>query len=569
MSQFVPKHAFASLAAALVLTMSPALAQAAAGKVLFVLGGASIERGQTALAAQRGAQVEVGDTLVTARSGRMHLRMADGALISLKPDTRFTVEDYAVPEPEPASAPEERSQQSQRAPASTSGLIGAARENGSAVLNLVRGGFRTITGLIGKRDRSAYQLKTPVATIGIRGTDFSVYQCASNCNSDDGLYLGVWEGAINVQNDAGSEDFGAGEFGFVGGQNTPPVPTRPNTVVSNDTPPPSSGGDDEQDDTQGDEGGDSTQGQQTPKDDPPPPSGGEQGGDGNDSFAEGGSETSPPDNQPLPPNEVVENEPEPEPQPDNRPFRSVAYGEIPDNFVGAATTRNTATNDNGDLIAFIGAHPNNDGTSTADYRLGSASIANQGFDPDTGIRWGRWADGTATIAVDGGPAQDLDLTDASLHYALSEATANVPAITRSGSADFTLVGNTNPTDTLGNVGVLGSASLFANFTNQTVQSNVDLSINDQIWNAFGSGDIGDGTNLFGGNYDSVSVDGQTTGNSGQFSGFFAAPNTDGLPQGAGLLYNLSNGEVDVTGSAIFGDPIPFSETTPGQDSAGQ
>ena len=574
---------FGGVLAAGMLALVATTSQAAAGKIMFVLGGASIERGQTALAAQRGAQVEVGDTLVTARSGRMHLRMADGALISLKPDTRFTVEDYTVPEPEPADRDASASASgAQQATGSQDDLVGQARSGGgSAVLNLVRGGFRTITGLIGRRDKAAYQLKTPVATIGIRGTDFSVYQCTGNCNSDDGLYLGVWDGGITVQNDGGAAEFDAGEFGYVANQQTPPAPSRPNQNVTTDTPPPPQDDDEESDEGEdgesdqggdqgnggGDQGGDDQQqegqDEQRERDDPPrndPPPANDGAGD---SFSEGGSESSAPETQPRPPQEVVD-----EPQEDNRPFRSVAYGTVGDGFVAAATTRNVAVDANGDLIAFIGAHPTNNGTSQGDYRIGSASAVNQGFDPSTSIRWGRWADGTATVAVNGGPTQNIDLSNRSLHYVFSDAVANAPAITLSGSAEFALVGNTNPTDTLGNVGVLGSASLFADFTNQTVESSIDLSINDQIWNAFGSGSIADGTNLFGGNYESVAVDGDTTGNTGNFSGFFAAPDVNGLPQGAGLIYNLSDGQVDVSGAAVFGDPTTPDETTPGQTPTG-
>ena len=60
--------------AAFVLLLMTAPAFAGVGKVMFVLGGASIERGQSAIAAQRGQQLESGDTLVTGLSGRMHVR---------------------------------------------------------------------------------------------------------------------------------------------------------------------------------------------------------------------------------------------------------------------------------------------------------------------------------------------------------------------------------------------------------------------------------------------------------------------------------------------------------------
>ena len=532
----------------------PQAAQARAGKVLFVLGGASIERGQTALAAQRGAVVQPGDTLVTGLSGRMHVRMQDGALISLKPDTRFTIEAYEPPAPaEPETQDDARADTpTDDARASGQSLVGSARPQGLAVLSLLRGGFRTLTGLIGKQDKASYQLKTPVATIGIRGTDYSVYQCASNCSNADGLYLGVWAGGVIVSNDAGTEEFDAGEFGYVASQTTPPTQTKGDPVVTTETPPPPAEDDDEgEDDTESEE---DTAGNETPAagaddntDDP-----------GDDSFAEGGSESAPPENRPVEP-DVPDDE---EPPVDNRPFRSLAYGPVPDDegeqFVSASTTRNAALNTDNELVAFVGGHPN----GTGDYRIGTAEAINLGFDPDTSIRWGRWAGGIATVAVDGGPAQNLDLNDASLHYVVTPALAAVPAVPIEGTASFTLVGNTNPTDSNGNVGVLGSAFLGANFTDQTVDSSVNLSINDDVWNASGSGSIANGTNLFGGQYDVVNVNGQSsTDNRGSFSGFFgpALPN-DGLPSGAGLTYTLTDGSTDVSGAAVFGDPTPGAST---------
>ena len=126
-----------------------------------------------------------------------------------------------------------------------------------------------------------------------------------------------------------------------------------------------------------------------------------------------------------------------------------------------------------------------------------------------------------------------------------------------GTATYTLVGNTNPTDGNGNVGVLGSASLAANFTQQTVSSIVNLAINESVWNASGSGSFGDNGNLFSGSYNDVTVNGNSEGNSGLFSGFFAGDdNGDAIPDGAGLIYNLTNGTDAVTGAAVFGDPSP-------------
>jgi hypothetical protein len=42
----------------------------------------------------------------------------------------------------------------------------------NASFNLVKGGLRSVTGLLGKRNKEKFAMKTPSATIGIRGTTF-------------------------------------------------------------------------------------------------------------------------------------------------------------------------------------------------------------------------------------------------------------------------------------------------------------------------------------------------------------------------------------------------------------
>jgi hypothetical protein len=109
----------------------------------------------------------------------------------------------------------------------------------SAVLNLLRGGLRLITGLIGKVNPAAYRLNTPVATIGIRGTEFNTRLCGSDCAAEEeqlagsdaaekiteGLYVNVTEGSVFLENDAAGEplDINQGESGYVADLNSLPV----------------------------------------------------------------------------------------------------------------------------------------------------------------------------------------------------------------------------------------------------------------------------------------------------------------------------------------------------------
>jgi hypothetical protein len=93
--------------------------------------------------AKKGDAVAEGDTLVTGKDGELHVRMTDDGYIALRPDTTVKVAAY-------------RHQ-------------GDKRDKSS--FSLLKGSFRSITGWIGKYNRRNYQVSTPSATIGIRGTD--------------------------------------------------------------------------------------------------------------------------------------------------------------------------------------------------------------------------------------------------------------------------------------------------------------------------------------------------------------------------------------------------------------
>jgi hypothetical protein len=125
---------------------------------------------------------------------------------------------------------------------------------------------------------------------------------------------------------------------------------------------------------------------------------------------------------------------------------------------------------------------------------------------------------------------------------------------RSGTADFALVGNTNPTDTLGNVGTLGKASFLADFTNGTVHSALTLTMAGHEWYARGYGTFQASSTLFSGTYDTISIDNLIAG-SGNFSGFLTMPRVGaGTVPGAALTYNIVGDPADlgtVSGALAF------------------
>jgi hypothetical protein len=187
---------------------------------------------------------------------------------------------------------------------------------------------------------------------------------------------------------------------------------------------------------------------------------------------------------------------------------------------------------------------NSDG-ATVTFAIGTASNTNTGFDPTGSLKWGRWSAGVATSTTAAG-STDVDLASSSLHWVLAPVSSN-PDRVITGSAEYSLVGNTDPTDDLGNRGVLGSASLFADFTNSVVDSNIQLGIADEVWTASGQGSIT--SNLFNGLYSTVTVNGNS-GASGSFGGVFS-DSTTGVPGAAGLSYQLNDSSRTVSGVAIF------------------
>jgi hypothetical protein len=160
----------------------PAAGQAAVARVDFAVGNVTAQAadGRTRRLT-RGSEIEVGDTVNT-QQGRAQLRFQDGAYMSLQPDTSFKVEQFRFTE------------------------NGGGSDN--IVMNLLKGGMRTITGLIGRANRRNYRLRTEVATIGIRGTEYAVRYT----NSIEVFCAG---GSIDLVNDGGTLVLGTGQGGFV------------------------------------------------------------------------------------------------------------------------------------------------------------------------------------------------------------------------------------------------------------------------------------------------------------------------------------------------------------------
>ena len=160
------------------------------------------------------SEVESGDTLVAEKNTYAQIRFVDNSEITLRPGTTFKIDNFAYDADKP--------------------------DGDSAVFSLVKGGLRSITGLLGKRNKEKFQLKTPAATIGIRGTTFIaqwVEPALPVPGLAPGLHVAVLDGMIVVTNAGGALNFPAGQFGHVPSMTVPPivVPQNPGLKF---TPPP-------------------------------------------------------------------------------------------------------------------------------------------------------------------------------------------------------------------------------------------------------------------------------------------------------------------------------------------
>jgi hypothetical protein len=144
-----------------------------------VRAGASVAAAAPVRAGQR---LEAGTVLVTGPSSNVVLRFDDGQAMYLHEKTQFSIERYSFTRSNPAGD--------------------------SFVFSLVKGALRSVTAAFTRRNKDAYALKLPQATIGIRGTDFMVMIM-------NPAYLSVNSGAVAAINSAGQAVFNAGSLGII------------------------------------------------------------------------------------------------------------------------------------------------------------------------------------------------------------------------------------------------------------------------------------------------------------------------------------------------------------------
>ena len=144
----------------LLLWQAPSLAWAqSAGEVEFSRGAAVAQApGKLPRTMGKGLTVEQGDRLTTAEGAMAIVKLQDGTRLTLRPNSEMIMQTYRYD--------------------------GSVKEDNSMVMQLLRGGFRAITGLISKGSPNAARIQTSTATVGIRGTDFDVRLCGPECKAE-------------------------------------------------------------------------------------------------------------------------------------------------------------------------------------------------------------------------------------------------------------------------------------------------------------------------------------------------------------------------------------------------
>jgi hypothetical protein len=392
---------FAVLAAALISSADAAAATAGAfqfvaGDVRVILANGS-ER-----PARKGTPISAGDTVATARDSTAQIKMGDGGILVVQPTSRLTVVEFRYD----------------------------GREDGSekVVYRLETGGFRAITGAIGHTHKDSYLIETPIAHMGVRGTDHESYYFPAGGSANGvpvqaGVYNKVNVGAAFIRNEAGEVLIRPSQAGYAASaKNAPGLLVAIPAFFNSATPP--------------------------------------RPAQLNPGAVRLTTNT-------VPVEQIVSttgglNL--------NNPAASVAAS---GSSVGAAVSY---LQDNGG-VARTGLNlpiaPN------------GATVANAGGDATFGVNWGTWQGGSPVVegrlASPGGVhfASSTQLTSAAQLAALPPTLVN---------ATYSYFGGPAPTNQAGVAGAISSLTVGANFSNQTITSySVTASAGGTAWNANASG----------------------------------------------------------------------------------
>lgn len=163
-----------------LILLAPSIALGNAGEIGKIKGSGVLERGQDVIDGTTGVTVQSMDTAVTAK-GQMRIDFVDDTRVDITEHSRLLIDDFVYD------------------PNTGSGSLG---------LRATLGTVRYASGQIAKKNQQSVNIRTPSATIGVRGTDFvmvvdeiggSMITLLPSCDIEGNCYTGE----IQVETDAG------------------------------------------------------------------------------------------------------------------------------------------------------------------------------------------------------------------------------------------------------------------------------------------------------------------------------------------------------------------------------
>jgi hypothetical protein len=461
---------FVVLAAAMI--GSADAAAATAGAFQFVAGDVRLILANGAeRPARKGTPIAAGDTVATARDSTAQIKMGDGGILVVQPTSRLTVVEFRY----------------------------AGIEDGSerVVYRLEAGGFRAITGAIGHTHKDNYLIETPIAHMGVRGTDHESYYFpvgASNNGApvSPGVYNKVNVGAAFIRNEAGEVLIRPSQAGYAASaKDAPGLLVAIPTFFNRATPPRPA---------QLNPGAARVAAATVPVEQTVSTTGGLNLSDPAATPGAAGTPAAP--------------------LPSMAPGSPVAYNQGNGGVARAGIDLAIATN--------------------------GATLTNAGGDAAFGVNWGTWQGGSLT--VEGKP------TAGGAHFASSNQLTSAeqlkalpPALV---SATYNYAGGPAPTDLLGAQGSIKALTVGVNFSKQTIDNYaVTANVGATTWNASGSGTFAQfggssGINLKGTSSTCSTCSAPATGSA---SGAFVGPSAERMI----TSFGLKDAKDGISGAALL------------------
>ncbi|MCY4350327.1 MAG: FecR family protein [Thiotrichales bacterium] len=139
-----------------LFAISPwAMAKQPIGTTVFAQGAVTASLESDIRLVGHGTPVYEWDVLTAGKGSFAIVELNDGTRLTLRPNSVFRFDEYVD-----------------------------AEDVERVRFNLFKGGLRTVTGTVAGRAPDAFELRTPVATVGIAGTDFSARLCERDCEEE-------------------------------------------------------------------------------------------------------------------------------------------------------------------------------------------------------------------------------------------------------------------------------------------------------------------------------------------------------------------------------------------------